>query len=263
MRTLRCTAVFAILSLSLTVAAHSQSAPSLQDLLKTQYKVTTTGSDVYGFKIIEAGTVLTLMKPGVIAVAQPPAGQVRFNPFAKMCNSTFKNGNLTGGKNCPMAAEGAKYLEKGSKLYLTKMEVKSKENKITFNLIECDTCNGAQAPSSMKSTITFEFADKFLDTAEPGQVVDVISQVLSPDASAAAAAPEPAPQPAAAQPVVAQAPPAPAGPPPSVQVGDTPEQVIAILGNPIVVLPGANGKRIYKYKDFKVIFIGGKVAEVD
>lgn len=258
MRTIRCTTVLALISVSLTVAAHTQGAPSLQDLLKTQYKTTTTGSDVEGFKIIQAGTVLTLMKPGVIALPQPPAGQIRFDPFGKMCNSTFKNGNLTGGNRCPMAAEAAKYLEKGSKVYLTKMEVKSKENKITFNLIECDSCNGAQAFSSMKSTITFEFASNFLDTAEPGQVVDVISQVLSLDGSASAAPPEPAPQPA-----VAQAPPPPPGPPPSVQVGDTPQQVIAILGNPIVVLPGAGGKKIFKYKDFKVIFVGGKVAEVD
>jgi hypothetical protein len=122
----------------------------------------------------------------------------------------------------------------------------------------------------MKSTVTFEFADKFLDTAEPGQVSDVINQVLEPDAAATKAAAsgeqqQPAQadaQPAAAAPAPAPAP-APEGPPPTVKVGDTPQQVIAILGNPQVVLPGVGGKQIYKYKDFKVIFVGGKVAEVD
>jgi len=267
MRTLRCFTVLAMVPLSLATAVfvQAQAAPSLQDLLKTQYKVTTTGSDAEGFKVIEAGTVLTLKKGGVIATPQAAPGQYRINPFQKMCSNTFKNGNLSTGRGCAMTTEGAHYLGKGSKLYLTKMEVKSKENKISFNLIECDTCNGAQAPSSMKSTVTFEFADKFLDTAEPGQIVDVINQVLEPDTSASTAAPQAAePQPAVAQAPPPQAPaPAPAGPPPTVQIGDTPQQVIAILGNPIVVLPGANGKKIYKYKDFKVIFVGGKVAEVD
>jgi len=260
MRTLRCCAVFATMSLSLAAAAHGQAGPSLQDLLKTQYKITTTGNDAEGFKIIEPGTVLTLKKSGALATPQMQMSQPKFNPFVKLCGTTFKNGNLTGGKGCAMTAEGAKYLNKGSKLYITKMEVKSKDNKITFNLVECDTCNGVQTPSSMKSTINFEFADKFLDTAEPGQIVDVISQVLEPDTGAGAAA-DAAPQPAAEQPAAAQA--APAGPPPTVQVGDTPDKVIAILGNPVVVLPGAGGKQIYKYKDFKVIFVGGKVAEVD
>jgi hypothetical protein len=261
MRTLRCAAVFAMFSVSFAAVAYGQAAagPSLQDLLKTQYKLTTTGSDIQGFKVIEAGTVLTLMKTHVIALPQSPAGQVKVNLFAKMCNSTFKNGTLSGGGGCPMVAEEAKYLEKGTKLYLTKMDVKTKDNKITFNLIECDSCNGVQEVSSMKSTITFEFAPKFLDTAEQGQIVDVISQVLEIDAgggAAAQAAPQPA-QPAAA----AQA--APAGPPPTVQIGDTPQQVISILGNPTYVRPGPGGKTIYQYKDFKVIFVGGKVAEVD
>jgi hypothetical protein len=45
-------------------------------------------------------------------------------------------------------------------------------------------------------------------------------------------------------------------------MGDTPQQVIAILGNPIGVKPGG-GQVIYQYKDFKVIFVGGRVAGVE
>lgn len=260
MRTLRCCAVFATLSLSLAAAALGQAAagPSLQELLKTQYKITTTGNDAEGFKIIEPGTVLTLKKSGALALPQMQQAQPKLSLFGKLCSTTFKNGSLTGGKGCPMMAEGAKYLNKGTQLYITKMEVKQKDNKITFNLVECDSCNGVQEQSSMKTTINVEFADKFLDTAEPGQIVDVISQVLEADAGGGAAA-QAAPQ--AAQAAAPQA--AAAGPAPTVQVGDTPDKVIGILGNPVVILPGAGGKQIYKYKDFKVIFVGGKVAEVD
>ena len=262
MRTFRCSAVFAMLSISFAAVAFAQGAagPSLQDLLKTQYKLTTTGFDAEGFKIIEPGTVLTLKKSGALALPQMQQAQPKLSLFGKLCSTTFKNGTLSGGKGCPMMAEGAKYLNKGSQLYITKMEVKQKDNKITFNLVECDSCNGVQEQSSMKTTINVEFADKFLDTAEPGQVVDVISQVLEIEAGGGAAA-QAAPQPAQPQPAAAQA--APAGPPPTVQIGDTPQQVIAILGNPTYIRPGASGKTVYQYKDFKVIFVGGKVAEVD
>lgn len=233
-----------------------QAAPSLQDLLKTQYKVTTAGTDAEGFKIIEPGTVLTLVKGGVIATPQTPNAAVKLNPFQRMCSNTYKAGTLSTAKNCSMTTEGARYLEKGTKVYITKFEVNPKGNKIVFNLVECDACNGVASKSAMKSTVTFDFAEKFLDTAEPGQVTDVIGQVLAPDTAATQSAAQQS----------AQVPPQPAeaaGPTPQVKIGDTPQQVIAILGNPQVVLPGANGKQIYKYKDFKVIFVGGRVVEVD
>ncbi len=127
-------AVLAFPSVAARAQEQAQAVPSLQDLLKTQYKVTTTASDAEGFKIIEPGTVLTLMKGGVIATPQNAAN--KFNPFQKMCNNTFKNGNLTTAKGCSMTTEGSKLIPKGSKVYLTKFDVNTKSNKITFNLIE-------------------------------------------------------------------------------------------------------------------------------
>ena len=241
-------------------------APSLQDLLKTQYKLTRVGSDSGGFKVLEPGTVVVAKNPAIMATAN--AGpHVPSKDLFGLCNNTFKHGALSVKKGCATTSLGAKFLPVGDKLYITKFEVKEKDNKISFNLVECDTCNGTSG--SMKVEISFEFAPKFLDTAEPGQVTDVIGEVFYPDAAAtrAAAAGEVAAPPAsAAQPTQADAAAQPASQPaatgPTVKMGDTPQQVIAILGNPIGVKPGG-GKVVYQYKDFKVIFVGGRVAGVE
>jgi hypothetical protein len=227
------------------------------------------GSDSSGFKVLEPGTVVVTRNPGIMATANS-GPHVPSKDLFGLCNNTFKHGALSVKKGCATTSFGAKFLPVGDKLYITKFEVKEKDNKISFNLVECDTCNGTSG--SMKVEVTFEFAPKFLDTAEPGQVTDVIGQVFYPDAEAtrAAAAGEVTPPPAAAgQPAVADA--APVAPPaaqpaaaagPSVKMGDTPQQVIAILGNPIGVKPGG-GKVVYQYKDFKVVFVGGRVAGVE
>jgi hypothetical protein len=54
---------------------------------------------------------------------------------------------------------------------------------------------------------------------------------------------------------------APAGPPAEISLGQTIDQVTAILGQPKTVVDLGN-KKTYVYKDMKVVFIGGKVSDV-
>ncbi len=74
--------------------------------------------------------------------------------------------------------------------------------------------------------------------------------------------------PAAAAPQVIIAPPppppadAPAAPPESIAIGQTKTQVVASFGQPARIVRLAGGKEIYSYKDLKVIFVGGKVTDV-
>src|SRR6266852_4903924 len=59
----------------------------------------------------------------------------------------------------------------------------------------------------------------------------------------------------------AQQPEAPAQPPPTIQLGQTIDEVKGLLGEPTKV--GNLGiKQIYIYKDMKVVFLRGKVADV-
>jgi hypothetical protein len=173
--------VAALFGLTLAVSsieAHPQAAPSLQSLLANEYKVSKTGSDASGFKVIEAGTVVVAKQSGIMATAQGNPHMIALK-LPKVCDNTFKKGTLTVPKACASTSVGSRYLANGEMLYITKFEVNEKSNKITFNLVECDACNRVPK-SAMKVTVNFEFAPRFLDTAEPGQVTDVINQVFQP-----------------------------------------------------------------------------------
>ena len=54
---------------------------------------------------------------------------------------------------------------------------------------------------------------------------------------------------------------APAGPPKEVALGQTIDQVTAILGQPKTVMD-LGPKKVYVYPDMKIIFNGGKVTDV-
>jgi hypothetical protein len=47
----------------------------------------------------------------------------------------------------------------------------------------------------------------------------------------------------------------------SIQMGQTPEQVIAILGNPEVTI-NLSARTVYVYRHFKIVFVGGRLSEV-
>jgi hypothetical protein len=170
---------FGVLLIGASLQAQQQAAPGLQSLLASQYKVSKTGSDASGFKVIDPETVVVAEQAGIMATAQGSPHMIAFK-LPKVCDNTFKGGALTVPKACASTSVGSHYLNKGEKLYITKFEVNEKSNKITFNLVECDTCNQAPKQSAMKVTVIFEFAPRFLDTAEPGQVTDVIDQVFQP-----------------------------------------------------------------------------------
>ncbi len=83
----------------------------------------------------------------------------------------------------------------------------------------------------------------------------------------AAPGPRSAPAPAAA-PAPVDAPPPPIAPPPpppsdpkEIKLGQTPDQVTAAIGQPDKIIT-LGTKKIYVYKDMKVVFVGGKVSDV-
>src|SRR5580698_7654642 len=199
------------------VAAHAQG--TLQGDLEKTYKPAKMGTDSTGTVVVEAGTVLTLQKGGVLGV-----------PYDNM-------------------------------VFCTKIEIIQKDEKVIFSIVECDSCNNVQSASQMKSQIVFHYPKGYLEGgADAGQVGDIIGQVLTPaadsggDQQQAAAPADQGQQQQAAAPAAAAAPPA------SVEIGMTPDQVVGILGQPEKVL-NIGPKQIYVYKDIKVTFLNGKVAD--
>jgi 3-oxoacyl-ACP reductase-like protein len=89
--------------------------------------------------------------------------------------------------------------------------------------------------------------------------------VTAPQDDAKGQRQEAAPATAEAAPAAIAPPPppadAPAAEPPTVALGQTPDQVVAILGPPLRKAK-IGTKEIYSYKDLKVTFLNGKVKDI-
>jgi hypothetical protein len=169
---------------------------------------------------------------------------------------------------------------KGEKMWVTKIDLKveNKEPEVVFELFT-DAVNDVRYKGSLKFPYAKGASDDDVDKliAEVFKVQPQDSddkQSAAPAAQSAAPAPaQGAPAaPAAAAPAPAAAalpdippPPPPAdeppAPPKTISVGQTPEQVVAALGQPEKIVKLAK-KETYYYKDLKVIFTAGKVSDV-
>jgi PEGA domain len=159
------------------IAAQNASEASLADQVKTLYKLAKMARDSSGWSVVEAGTVLVIQKGGILGV--PPAN-------AAMAPATYKDGDLhpPGGFATAFVGHNTRQLAVGEKVYITKIDVKPTNDKVMLTIIECDSCNGVQEPSSYKSAVVFQFPKGYLDKADASQVRDVISQVLAVDTGA-------------------------------------------------------------------------------
>jgi len=247
-------ALVAGIFLSGPAPAQNPPAPSLLDQLRTQYKITRTGMEGTTIKILDPGTVLVIQKGGILGA----------NPTNMLpCPTTFDNGNLKSPNAVckAMIGENGRFLDNGEKVYVTKIDIDLKKEKVSFGLIECDSCNGVQDASSYKATVAFQFPKGYLEGADAGQVADTVGLLLTVDggsnaqqpnaAPAAAAAPDPAPAPAA---------PPPAAPP--IQKGQTIDAVQANTNNGLALVADLGDKKIYQYNGLKITFVKGKVADV-
>jgi hypothetical protein len=98
---------------------------------------------------------------------------------------------------------------------------------------------------------------------QEGVVATYVAQAIPRLASGELAQLPPSPQPAQNSPVNSAAqPPSTPIPPATVQMGQTPDQVKAILGQPLKI-QNQDGKQVYVFKDMKVIFVDGKASDVE
>jgi hypothetical protein len=233
--------------------AQDTAASSLVDQLKTQYKLAKMGRDSSGRVVSEQGTVLVIKKGGIRSY---PPGDATVFP------NTYKDGTIHAPsalikkfwsiKGLGQGSDNSRILSLETKVYATEISVDAKNDKVTFNLIECDSCNGLQQPSSYKSTVAFQFSKDYLSKADASQIQDVISLVLAPDTGG---------QQQQTQTQQEQAPNQSAPAPQTIQLGQTIDQVQAVLGQPEKIVD-LGQKQIYVYKDLKITFVNGKVADV-
>jgi hypothetical protein len=288
MRTIAiCSGMVAVLLCAPSKAgAEEQGAAAIEKKLVAEYPLTKTTDDKTD--IVTAGAVLVLQKDKIVMVTADAA--------ANQCPNVYKDGKLSAGGACkanetlkklPLFGRTIPGADKvpntrtfvtGEKFWLTKVAVKdSGRDKGVYLEFFSDPVNEIR----YKGTLSIPFKG---NTPSPDDAVKLVAEVItvapSEDAkdskekpaqggqqeapAAAPAAPEAPPAPAADAPPAPIEPPPPPPvetPPPTVSEGQTPDQVVAILGQPQKKAK-VGTKETYFYKDLKVVFVNGKVKDV-
>lgn len=281
----------AIITMSSAASGEDQSPKAaIQKKLESEYQLTKTTDDKSD--IVTAGSILVLHKDKVLMVAATSTA----NP----CMNTYKDGKITPTKACGVgeklrrlpgfghvpgggSAPATRNFVSGEKFWVTKIDVK--DNGIVFDFFTDSVPAGDQGVR-YKAALTIPFGAL---TPSPEEALKAVAEVITvapaddKDAkadkgdkqqpapqggqqqAAAPSQPEPAPAAAPAAAAPAEAPPAPIEPPPpppaEVSLGQTTDQVVAALGNPLKTAK-VGTKDIYFYKDMKVTFVKGKVTDI-
>lgn len=258
--------------------------------LESEYALTKTTDDKTD--IVTAGAVLVLQKDKVLMVAATSSA----NP----CTNTYKDGKISQNAGCKMGdklrripgfgshvpgadkAPATRNFVTGEKFWLTKVEVRDAGIFMDFftdaisdvrykGMLTIPFNNGVPSPDDAvklaQEVITVAPSEDAKSDAK-GDAKQAPAQGGQQQASAGAAPAAPsAPAPAAATeaaPPAIEPPPPPAeeaAPPPTVALGQTPEEVVAALGQPQKKAK-VGTKEIYFYKDLKVSFVNGKVKDI-
>jgi hypothetical protein len=250
LRQMRCVQVAVVVGLASIACA--QAPVSLREQLTAQYKLVRMGTDSGGFAVMDPGTLLRVQKGGVLSV---PWQALATCP-AKFENNSF---HASAGFCAGMMSQVSKYYAVGDKVYPVKIEVNLEKAKVSVTVVACDSCSGVNPPTAMKGQVIFQFAKGYLEKAGVGEVEDAIGQVFAisnddQQGQGAGGAAQGGPQQQAQQPEQQAE-------PQTVQLGMTTDQVQAVLGKPEKIF-NVGTKQIYTYKDVKVTFLNGKVADV-
>lgn len=253
--------IFAVL-FSLFAARAQNSA--LKTQLETQYKPTKTTDDKSD--IVTAGSVLILQKDKIIMYSTttqiPPQNSYKDGKLSEGAFGVHQKLSSFGsmiGHPPPASDVQSRQFVTGEKFWVTRIDLQP--DGVLFTLFS-DPYNDVRYYSTLK------FVYPHGTTPTPDQVLSLVGEVLKVDADDSAKSDDkggdqqqaaPAAD-AAQQPAADQAAAAPPAPPATVEIGQTTDEVVAILGQPDKIL-NLGPKQIYVYKDLKVTFVKGKVTD--
>jgi hypothetical protein len=241
------------------------SAQELQKKLEGQYKLTKPTDDKTD--IVTAGSILILQKDKLIMYPTttqiPPQNTYK---DGKLSSGAFgahqqiqKFGSLIGHAPPSQLQTASRNFVTGEKFWVTKIDVQP--DGVIFTLF-------TDAIQDVRYYSTLKFVYPKGATPSTDQVMNTVAEVLKvqPDDDAKADDKGGDQQQAAGgdanqqQPAAAEQPAADAPPPATVEIGQTVDDVIGILGQPTKII-NLGIKQIYVYKDLKVTFIKGKVTD--
>jgi hypothetical protein len=241
----------------LSAAFADGQAVSLQEQLSAQYQLAKVSADSSGYGVVNPGTLLAIQQKGVLAVPWKALA---------LCPAKYQDNNFHAsvGFCAGMLKNVSRYFQVEDKVYPVKIDVNLDKAKISMTVVSCDSCNGIDPPTSMKAEVVFQFAKGYLEKAGVGDVEDMIGKVFlisNDDQQGSDQGQQQQQQQASAPPPRQQAPRQQQNEPQTVQLGMTTDQVQAVLGPPDKIF-NLGAKQIYVYKDVKVTFQNGKVADV-
>jgi hypothetical protein len=267
----------AVLAVLLPSAAYGQGVAAIQYKLQSEYPLTKVTDDQTD--IVTAGSVMVLQKDKVMMSA------------GSGCSNVYKDGKITATGGCKVSnklkvfhitqddADATRNFVAGEKFWLTRIEVKDsgKEHGVVLSffsdVIDDDRFKGNVLIPFGASMPTPEEAVKLVAevitvAASDGASQDAQPQQPAPPSRPPAGAPRfrrpaafAAPVPAQAAPAPLDIPPATAPDPSVVSEGQSTDQIIAAMGQPLRKAK-VGTKDIYYYKDLKVTFVDGKVTDV-
>jgi hypothetical protein len=247
---------------------------SLQSQLEAKYTLTKPTDDKSD--IVTAGSVLVLQKDRILMYSTstqvPPQNTYSAGRLSEGAYGVHQKMQTFGsmiGHPPPQTIQMRQFVT-GEKFWVTKIDVQG--DGVVFTLF-------SDPYQDVRYYSTLKFIYPHGTTPSSDQVLSMVAEVLKVDSDDAAKsddsgkqqqaaaggdanqqpAADAAPA-AAAAPAADPAPAAPAAPPATVEIGQTPDQVTAILGQPEKII-NLGTKQIYVYKDLKVTFVKGKVTD--
>jgi hypothetical protein len=234
----------AILMLLFTACTSFAATPDgAASAVKARYRITTP-SFLGGFT--EIGSILTPRREGLRAN----------RPSKVFMPNVVKNHQITevGGGDLPLGNAHSGALKPGERLHLYGVRTGNDYVQLDLYTVATYVVTGTRGPTPLQASIRFQY-DGGLAGVTTQQLLDDINEWL-----AEAGEPRPA---AELRPAAISTEPRPTVKTTStIRIGQTQEEVTAILGPPEKqILLGA--KVIFVYRDVKVIFMDGKVADAE
>jgi hypothetical protein len=220
--------ILPILLLLAPAVALASSEAEIRQALEAKY--TLTERSKWSAQVTKPGTVLVVQKSGLQANT----------PRLVMKPTVVKNGQLeyVGGGNF-MGGDSGHTLKVGDKMYLYTIQTKPEAVTLIYGTVESyeRSENGSTKAQPYQLALRFEY-DGGLQAVETERVTKDVSSFFTTESEAASSGVN------------------------TVKLGQTPEEVVAILGAPEKKVD-LGKKLIYMYKDMKIVFVDGKVADVE
>jgi hypothetical protein len=292
----------AVLAMGFSLAQAQAPKSTLEEQLSSQYKLTTLTADNSNIVTMGSVLILQKrgFSAGAVSNKVPTQNTYKDGQIKGDATTTARRlgglsslgripglGGLGGAANSAVSAAGpSRDFVNGEKLYITRIAVDRSKDAVIFDLMSDAFGNAGR----YKASLAFQFPKGSVASADLTQVQPVIEEVFkfaptedqnanvqqggqqatqpaglqTPPAQVTEAEPDPL------RPILPPPPPPPDTPAPApvvetkvIEVGQTKDQVVAVLGKPDRIVKGPGTKEIYQYKDIKFTFVNGKMTDAE